>query len=134
MYATFRYWPDEGMHSIQKYLPVYSEYIWLFNILFYLELIVLVFGTFVEGSVVAKAMHVVHSVEAFNSVRHTVHLKHFYVFWNWRYSIDLQVWEALRQGSFLVSNLCLNEANRIYTVGNVLYIIEEICGLKLLTY
>lgn len=26
MYATFRYWPDEGMHSLQKYLPVYSEY------------------------------------------------------------------------------------------------------------
>lgn len=62
---------------------------------YYLELIVLVFGSFMEGPVVAKAAHVVHSVEAFNSVRHTVHVKYFYVFRNWRHSIDLQVWESL---------------------------------------
>lgn len=58
----------------------------------YLELILLVFGAFVKGTVISEPPNVIELVEAFDVVRHSVSLQHILTLWDWGYSIDLQVW------------------------------------------
>lgn len=57
----------------------------------HLELIVSVFGAFVEGPVVTETSNVVDSVEAFDAVRYPVHLED---------RVDLEVWaEEVKEGT-----------------------------------
>lgn len=58
----------------------------------HLELIVSIFGAFVEGPVITEAANVVHSIEALNAVWDSVHLKDGHTVWYWRYCVDLKVW------------------------------------------
>jgi hypothetical protein len=56
-----------------------------------LELVLSVFGSFVEGPVVAKAAHVVDSVEALDAVWNPVHLENVDVLRYRRNGVDLEV-------------------------------------------
>ncbi len=51
-----------------------------------------------EGPVVTEASDIIDSVEALDAVRHTVHLQHINVFWNWSHGVDLEVCRALHEG------------------------------------
>lgn len=61
------------------------------HFLSHFELVVSIFGAFVEGPVVTEAANVVHSIEALNAVRYSVHLKHGHALRHRRYCVDLQV-------------------------------------------
>lgn len=56
-----------------------------------LELVLSVFGSFVERPVVAKATHVVDTVEALDAVWNAVHLENFDILRYRRHRIDLQI-------------------------------------------
>ena len=60
----------------------------------YLELILLVFGASVKGSVVAEFPDVVHPVEALDVVRDALSLQHLLALRDGGHGVDLQVWEG----------------------------------------
>ncbi len=76
---------------------IYPLVFWEKNVI-HLKFIVLVFGPLVEGPVVTEASDIIDSVEALDAVRHTVHLQHINVFWNWIHCVDLEVYGALHEG------------------------------------
>lgn len=57
----------------------------------HLELIISVFGAFVEGPVITETANVVDPVEALDAVRYSVHLEHADAVWYRCYCVDLQV-------------------------------------------
>lgn len=57
----------------------------------YLELVLLVFGALVEGSVVSEPPDVVELVEALDVVGHPVSLQHVLALWNRCHRVNLQV-------------------------------------------
>lgn len=59
----------------------------------YLELILLVFGALVKGSVISESPDVIELVEAFDVVRHSISLQHILTLRDGGYSVDLQVWK-----------------------------------------
>lgn len=63
----------------------------------YLELVVLVLGALVEGSVVAELANVVDAVKALDAIGDAVHLQHVYVVRDGSHCIDLQIWKLCSQ-------------------------------------
>lgn len=57
----------------------------------YLELILFIFSTLVEGPVVAEPPDMVDFVEALDVTRHSVSLQHVLILWDRSDRVDLQV-------------------------------------------